>query len=100
MSESARLEVILAQIGMEIKRAKTMWGEEFDRKNTLNDWVTYAMAKATDATRMSTTVEEQERDLRKAAGLLISAIDMLQREGFAPRHYEAQTRPQSLPEIK
>ncbi len=85
---------------MRWERAKLTWGEDFDRKNTLNDWVIYSMSFAADATRMDTTLQEQETYLRKAAGLLVSAIDMLQREGFAPRHYEGQTQPESLPEIK
>jgi hypothetical protein len=91
---------ILVDIGQEVKRAKQTWGEDFDRRNTLNDWVVYAMSFATDATRMGTTIEQQETYLRKAAGLLVSAMDILKREGFAPRHYEGQTAPKSLPEIK
>jgi hypothetical protein len=90
---------ILADIHLEVERARQTWGEEFDRKNTLNDWVTYAMSFATDATLMESTTEQQERYLRKAAGLLVSAMVMLKTEGFAPRHYEGQTGPKSLPEI-
>ncbi len=95
-----RIDLILEEIALEVERAKLTWGEDFDRKNTLNDWVIYSMSFAADATRMDTTLQEQETYLRKAAGLLVSAIDMLQREGFAPRHYEGQTQPESLPEIK
>lgn len=97
---SAGIQKILEDIGLEVTRAKQQWGEDFDRKNTLNDWVTYAGMYATRAAEMGRTPEEQEKYLRKAAGLLINAIDMLRREGFSPRHYDGQTRPASLPEIK
>jgi hypothetical protein len=91
---------ILADIGQEVERAKLQWGEEFDQKNTLNDWVTYTNIYMSKAADMGRTVEEQEKYLRKAAGLLINALVMLKNTGFAPRHYESQTRPVSLPEIK
>jgi hypothetical protein len=84
----AKILIILSEIGREIERAKEEWGEEFDRKNNLDNWVTYAVKYLGKAAAMGATVEEQETNLRKAAGVLISAIDMLKREGFAPRHYE------------
>lgn len=90
---------ILESIWKEVARAKNQWGEKFDRANTLNDWVAYTNIYLGQAVRMGATVEEQETNLRKAAGLLISAIDMLKREGFSPRHYEGLDRPKSLPEI-
>lgn len=91
---------ILGEIGREVCRAKEMWGEEFDSKNNLDNWITYVIKYLGKAAAMGATTEEQETNLRKAAGVLIAAIDMLKRQGFAPRHYEGQSQPKSLPEIK
>lgn len=95
-----RIDQVLVGIALEVERAKQQWGEEFDRCNTLNDWATYVNIYLAAATRMGATFEEVETNLRKAAGLLINAIDMHKREGLAPRHYEGQARPVSLPEIQ
>jgi hypothetical protein len=97
--DSHAMYQVLLDLGLEVQRAKEMWGEEFDQKNTLNDWITYNNIYASKAAEMDRTVEEQEKYLRKAAGLLINALVMLKSTGFAPRHYENQTRPKSLPEI-
>jgi hypothetical protein len=95
-----RIEKILTEVGLEVKRAKQMWGEEFDQKNTQNDWNTYVNIHLSNAAKMGATAAEIEGGLRKAAGLLITAIDVFKQQGFAPRHYEGQTRPKSLPEVK
>lgn len=100
MSNTSNIYDILVDLGQEVERAKKQWGEEFDRKNTLNDWVTYTNIYTSKAAEMDRTIEEQEKYLRKAAGLLINAIVMLKTTGLAPRHYEGQTRPLSLPEVK
>jgi hypothetical protein len=91
---------VLAEIGLEVERARTQWGAEFDRRNTLNDWVAYTTGYLADAISTSASMGQQEEALRKAAGLLVSALVMLKTEGFAPRHYEGQTAPKSLPEVK
>src|SRR5438309_141958 len=54
-----RIDLILGEIALEVERAKQTWGEDFDRQNTLNDWVTYAMSFATDASRMGETPRQQ-----------------------------------------
>lgn len=95
-----RMARILSDIVKEIERAKQQWGEDFDLKNTQNDWEHYIVKYVSKAGEMGATFEEVETNLRKAAGLIITAIDMHQRTGFAPRHYEGQTRPASLPEIQ
>jgi len=95
-----QIQKILEDIGLEVTRAKQQWGEEFDKKNTQNDWEHYVSKYIVKAGEMGATFEEVETNLRKAAGVIISAIDMHRRQGFAPRHYEGQTRPASLPEIK
>lgn len=99
-TEKAMMERILESIGQEVSRARSMWGTRFDQRNTLNDWAAYANIYISKATDMSASLTEQETNLRKAAGLLISALITLRTTGFAPRHYEGQTRPKSLPEIE
>lgn len=81
-------------------RAREMWGAAFDEKNTLNDWAAYVNIYLGKATSMGATPEEVKRGLRKAAGLVLSALCQAENGGFAPRHYDnGQPRPASLPEI-
>lgn len=100
MTLGERISKILESIKLEIERGKQEWGEQFDLKNTQNDWEHYVVKYLNRAGEMGATYEDVETDLRKAAGLIIAAIEMHQRTGFAPRHYEGQTRPKSLPEIQ
>ena len=93
------MNTVLEEIGAEIKRAKAQWGQDFDDKNTLNDWVTYVDIYLGKAAAMGATPDEIRRNLRKAAGLAVSAFIQFTNKGFAPRHYEKQARPKSLPEI-
>lgn len=100
LCDRERFRDILNDIALEVGRAKQQWGEDFDKKNTQNDWEHYVNKYLVKAGEMGATFEEVETNLRKAAGVIISAIDMHRRQGFAPRHYEGQTRPASLPEIE
>lgn len=80
---------IYNEIINELKYANDKWGTEFDDKNTLNDWVTYITIYASDAAKMVTPPAEQRSKLLKAAGLAVSALSALERNGsFAERHYE------------
>ena len=89
MSDLTNVRAIFQDIEKELEYARDKWGTEFDDKNTLNDWLTYATMYATDAAKMSTPSHRVRPLLIKAAGLLISAIDRLDVNGkFAPRHYE------------
>jgi hypothetical protein len=90
---------ILEQIALESERARKQWGTTFDDKNTLNDWAVYVNIYLGKATAMGATKEEVVKNLIKAAGLLVSALDRAVNDKFAPRHYEGQPRPTSLPEI-
>jgi hypothetical protein len=90
---------VFSIVAQEIERAEKEWGHEFDKKNTLNDWVAYAQIYVGKAVEMGATQENIEKNLRKAAGILISALVQQKVTGFAPRHYEGQERPKSLPEI-
>ena len=86
--QSIRLN-LYRDIEKELEYARQQWGNEFDSKNTLNDWVTYIVMYAGDAAKMKTTPNEAEQKLIKVAGLAISALENLRANGqFAPRHYE------------
>lgn len=76
-----------------------MWGTDFDSKNTLNDWAAYINIYLGQALKMGATTDEVRKNLRKAAGLALSALRWAEGGGVAPRHYDQQTRPESLPEI-
>lgn len=66
-------------------RQDSLWGDEFDRKNTANDWHAYI------AHYMSLAIRSQDyaKNMTKAAGIAQAAILMVDRYGrCAPRHYE------------
>ena len=66
------------------------WSEDFDEKNTLNDWVTYACMYATDAAKMGISKDEQHAKLIKAANLCLLAATRVRTGTIAPRHYDAE----------
>ena len=84
----------------EVLRAREQWGTTFDKKNTLNDWAAYVNIYLGKATSMGASAEEVKKQLRKAAGLVLSALYHAENGILAPRHYDGQPRPSSLPEIK
>ncbi len=71
--------------------AHEKWGDEFDDRNTLNDWVTYAAMYSTDAARMDCQNDQdwQYRMLIKAAGLLMAAATRVREDRLTARHYDA-----------
>ena len=84
----------------EVNRARRQWGTEFDLKNTLNDWVTYTGSYMSAAAKMGASRDDVVTNLRKAAGLALSALYHAENDLLAPRHYENQERPRSLPDIE
>ncbi len=93
-------ETVLNQINKEITRARQQWGVAFDDKNTLNDYAAYINIYLGKATAMGIPTDEVKRNLYKAAGLVVTALERLETNGrFAPRHYDGQERPKSLPEV-
>jgi len=74
-------------------RQQKLWGNEFDDKNTANDWATYisnyVAAGAYSGRQDKYTPERFREHLVKAATLCIAAIEAIDRNGgCAPRHYE------------
>lgn len=84
----------------EVSRAREMWGTDFDLKNTLNDWSSYVANYFAAASKMGASREDVIANIRKAAGLALSALYHAENDLLAPRHYDGQTRPESLPEIE
>lgn len=99
MIETKPIREISDLVLSEVMRARQQWGTSFDEKNTLNDWTAYVNIYLGRATTMGATSEEVKKNLRKAAGLVLSALYQAENDALAPRHYDAQTRPESLPEI-
>ena len=84
---------ILNEVREEIKRQLELWGVAFDDLNTANDWVAYicryVAAGAYDGRVQAYDSEKFEEYLKKAAGICISAIAAIKRNGdCAPRHYD------------
>jgi len=80
---------IIDEIDKELDYANGKWGTEFDDKNTINDWAAYIQIYVGQAVRMGSSKEEQKKQLTKAAGLAISALEAFERNGgFPPRHYD------------
>ena len=94
------LAKIMRELREEIERGKEIWGDEFDKKNTANDWVTYVNIYMGRAVSMNRTpgskpegdhIFDEERyrvNMKKAAGLIINSLLMLETEGFPKRHYD------------
>lgn len=89
---------ILQAVGHERERQDDMWGDEFDRLNTANDWVAFItryLARASGDSRRSpgrrTTEGRFEFDtaMVQVAALAVAAIEASKRNGGpAPRHYD------------
>jgi hypothetical protein len=99
MIERKTIEELSSEVLKEVLRARQQWGTAFDEKNTLNDWAAYINIYLGQATTMEVSDEDVRTNLRKAAGLALSALYHAENNSLAPRHYDSQKRPESLPEI-
>lgn len=103
--EPDRLQLVETEVHLAVTRAIEMWGTEFDDKNTPNDWAAYicnyVAAGAYDGRQEKYTPERFRKHLAKAAGLCISAMLAIDRNGIcAPRHYENLPNAGAKGEIK
>jgi hypothetical protein len=87
-------------IALEVERAEQQWGTSFDLNNTLNDWAAFSNIYMGDAAKMGASKESIVKNVRKAAGILLSALRYAEADMLCPRHYDGQQRPESLPEIE
>jgi hypothetical protein len=99
MKETKSIEEVSDSVLKEVLRARQMWGTSFDEKNTLNDWAAYVNIYFGRATAMGVSADDVRTNLRKAAGLVLSALFQAENNSLALRHYDSQPRPESLPEI-
>lgn len=69
------------------------WGDEFDEKNTINDWVTYICRYASNAafpTEPGKPIDNEQVKAAfvKVAALAVAALEMQEKHGLALRHYD------------
>ena len=80
---------IYAAIDYERDYQDERWGDEFDDKNTANDWCTYICRYATNAADFNGTTVRFREQMTKVAALAVAAIEATDRTGeLPPRHYD------------
>jgi hypothetical protein len=75
----------------ERQRAQEKWGNDFDDKSTINDWVAYITVYLGEAVSYKNEDPEKIPDsLVKIAGLAVAALETYWRnnDSMAPRHYD------------
>lgn len=88
------MSTVYDEIKAERDRQDTLWGHDFDNKNTINDWVAYIAAYAsraafTDSEVLNEKTAQQRELLVKTAALAVAAIETIDRLGkLASRHYD------------
>lgn len=90
---AATIEQISEDVTNESRQARVRWGTAFDNKNTINDWVTYVSIYTSRAAAMGVPKAEVVSNLRKAGGLIMSALFYAENDLLAPRHYDEQPVP-------
>ena len=91
--DEKQFEGIVVELKKELEYANNLWGTAFDDKNTANDWAAYIGIYAGRAVEMDRTTSlfnpiRFRKDMLKVAGLAISAVQTLDRQGIAKRHYD------------
>lgn len=83
-------EQFLLRIVTERNYQTDRWGDDFDDKNTVNDWANFISRYANYAT----TGERDFHDaMVKVAAIALAAVEAYNRnEGLAPRHYDKGDR--------
>lgn len=80
---------IYAAIDAERDYQDDRWGDEFDDKNTSNDWATYICRYATNAAGFDVTTAQFREQMVKVAALAVASIEATDRNGgLPPRHYD------------
>ena len=94
------LNTILDEISAERAKQDKLWGNEFDDKNTPNDWVTYVVAYLGESVKTpeghcgdaGLDVPRFRKKILQAATLCVAAIEACDRMGrLAPRHYDKRS---------
>lgn len=83
---------VLEEIGRERDYQQSLWGNKFDNKNTVNDWVAYINSYASQAIGTPNNpgdAQHRRTKLLKAAAIACAAVETIDRQGdTAPRHYD------------
>ncbi len=85
---------IFDEIEVERKRQDGMWGNEFDDKNTPNDWVTFITRYVSKAAEWNKVLPEDTNhpyrtEMLKAAAICVAALEAYDRaQETVRRHYE------------
>jgi hypothetical protein len=89
---------ILHLIDLERERQTKLWGDSFDSRNTVNDWVAFItryLARASGDSRSAPSRcssegrAEFEAAMVQVAALAVASIEASQQnDGPAPRHYD------------
>lgn len=87
--EETRKEII-GEIMRERAYQQERWGDEFDSKNTANDWLAYIGGYLGRALTMPWNPAQFRVGLVKVATLCVAAIEWCDRTGgeMPPRHYD------------
>jgi hypothetical protein len=85
-----RMQPIFHEIVDERAYQQGRWGDDFDAKNTPNDWISYVCRYATAAGPMPWDASTFRTKMLKAAALCIAAIEWCDRLGgnMPKRHYD------------
>ena len=81
---------IFAEIEKEREYQNHKWGEDFDNKNTPNDWVAYMMKYLGRA--VTTTPFERQAFHIAILKVVTLGVAILERAEYAPRHYDDLNR--------
>lgn len=88
MDDENKYNDIFAETMAELTYAAGKWGEDFDSKNTLNDWLTYITIYAGRAGEMGSGPRDTRANLIKVIGLAMNAVKWLDSGGMPKRHYD------------
>lgn len=83
---------IFDEIRDEREYQKKKWGDEFDSKNTPNDWVAYIAKHVGQAVTMPWSEVDFRTQLIKVATLCVAAIEWCDKTGgnMPKRHYDSE----------
>lgn len=76
---------IFEQINGERYYQNERWGNDFDSKNTPNDWVAYISKYLGQAVTMPFDEATFRIQLKKVATIAVAALEQ---DAYAPRHYD------------
>ena len=75
---------------LEERTCSEKWGQAFDDKNTLNDWVAYICIYAGEAAKIDRKDDPDDiyAKLIKSANLALTAAKRVRTQTIAKRHYD------------